>query len=250
MKKNAESVGIYPYHIKSFEADFTGKAPLTVICNYLLYSAGLHADERQFGLDELLKANKAWVLSRFNVVIQEYPKRNDHIFVETWVENMQGLFTIRKFNLLDNSQNLLGSASTTWALIDLNTRRPQRIDLIVKNLPLVSQKDCLAETPEKIDISHPSQLVSTNAVKYSDLDILRHLNSVKYIQWVMDTLPIDLFDDNHLVQFQINYLAETQFGESVEIASAQHGTNWWHELKRKSDNRIVCRTHSVWKKNF
>lgn len=250
MEKYAEAVGSYPYQIRPFEADFTGKVPLTVICNYLLNSAGLHARERSFGIDDLLQQHKAWVLSRFRVVMQQYPKRDDHIFVETWVESMQGLFTLRKFNLLDANKQWLGSASTSWALIDWDTRRPQRIDEFVKNPPLVPQKECLAESPEKIDIPQPTEKIDTVTVKYSDLDILRHLNSVKYIQWVVDTFPLTYFENNQLIQFQINYLAETQYGEEIEIYTIQNHNTWWHELKRKTDNRTVCRTQTVWKDEF
>jgi acyl-ACP thioesterase len=159
---------------------------------------------------------------------------------------MQGLFTSRKFNLLDAHQQLLGSASTSWALIDWDTRRPQRIEAFVKDPPLVPQHHCLAEAPEKISIAQTVQPMGTTTVKYSDLDMLRHLNSVKYIQWVVDTFPIDYFEKYHLAHFQINYLAETQYGEEIEIYSTREGNTWWHEFKRNADHRIVCRTLTVW----
>ncbi len=248
MEKETERIGKYSYQIRPFEVDFTGKAPLTVVCNYLLNSAGLHARERNFGIDDLLKQHKAWVLSRFNVVIQQYPKRDDTILVETWVESMQGLFTSRKFNLLNADKQLLGSASTSWALIDWDTRRPQRIEEFVKNPPLIQGKECLAEVPEKIILPQPAEFLETVTVKYSDLDMLRHLNSVKYIQWIVDTFSIEKLETSQVSQFQINYLAETNFGEEIEIHSAKEGETCWHELKRKTDDRVVCRTKTVWGK--
>jgi acyl-ACP thioesterase len=246
MEKYTAPIGSYAYQIRPFEVDFTGKTPLTVICNYLLNSAGQHAHERRFGLDDLLPQHKAWVLSRFRVVMRQYPKRDDQVFVETWVESMQGLFTSRKFNLLDAHQQLLGSASTSWALIDWDTRRPQRIEEYVKDPPLVQHKQCLAAPPEKINITQPVQPMGTATVKYSDLDMLRHLNSVKYIQWVVDTFPVDYFEKYHLAHFQINYLAETQYGEEIELYSTREDKTWWHELKRKADHRLICRTQAVW----
>jgi acyl-ACP thioesterase len=59
-------------------------------------------------------------------------------------------------------------------------------------------------------------------VVYSDIDFNDHVNSMKYLEWMVDTLMADpaggeTFRTGGAVRMDINYLHEAKLGASLEI---------------------------------
>jgi acyl-ACP thioesterase len=55
---------------------------------------------------------------------------------------------------------------------------------------------------------------------YTDIDFNGHVNNVRYIQWIEDTLDPKLLESAVKMRFDINYLSEILGGEVTEILSA------------------------------
>jgi medium-chain acyl-[acyl-carrier-protein] hydrolase len=45
-------------------------------------------------------------------------------------------------------------------------------------------------------------------VKYSDIDINGHVNSIRYIQWISDCFSLDCYRKCQVKRFEINYMTE------------------------------------------
>ena len=78
-------------------------------------------------------------------------------------------------------------------------------------------KHAIEDVPEKIDPLKPGQPEASIQVRYSDLDINKHVNAGRYIAWVQDQFPIEHYLHNQIKTFQINYHNETRFGETVQL---------------------------------
>ena len=117
-------VGEYHFTIRPFEVDFRNKLTLPLLINYLLNVAGYHADARGFGMEKINKDNRSWVLSRIAIELYKYPINNDEIMIQTWVENVMKMFTLRNFAIIGKNNEIYGYAKTVWAMIDTETRKP------------------------------------------------------------------------------------------------------------------------------
>ena len=60
-------------------------------------------------------------------------------------------------------------------------------------------------------------------VKYSDIDVNGHLNSMKYIDHVMDLFSLDHYRNYQLRRMEIAYVAEGHFGDTVRIYHIDEG---------------------------
>jgi acyl-ACP thioesterase len=60
-------------------------------------------------------------------------------------------------------------------------------------------------------------LVRTIDTYYNDVDINGHINSVKYIEHVLDLWPLDWYRNHAVKRFEIAYVAEAHAGDQLSF---------------------------------
>jgi acyl-ACP thioesterase len=74
---------------------------------------------------------------------------------------------------------------------------------------------------------------------YSAVDIVGHVNNTRYVEWICDAFPLDMFKQHKLDWMQINYEHEILPGEEVSILvnpTAQDAHLWSLEGRNCSNN--------------
>jgi acyl-ACP thioesterase len=244
-----EKIGLYPFTVQPYQVDFQQKITLMGLGFYLLESAGIHADQRGFGLRDLLKKGKAWFLTRLAIRMERYPLQYEKIWIETWVEEVGDVFTSRNFKVLDERKEVIAGASSSWAMIDLRSRRPEPLKEHLSDDHVLRGHPSLVERTEKVPPLNPSDLeIRPYRVAYSDLDIMRHVNSIRYIQWMLDLFPLDLFEERQVRQLDINYMAETNFGDEMEFRkeAREERRDYLVEMVKGERQSPVCRGRVRW----
>lgn len=115
-------------HIHTLQMDPRGKAHLTAICNYLQEAASMHAFKAGLGFDDVVNRNQVWVLTRLKVQIEKYPSWNDQLTLHTWSRGNEGIFYLRDFYFLNEEGSEIIRATSSWAALNLKTRRPELVD--------------------------------------------------------------------------------------------------------------------------
>ena len=234
-----DKVGKFDLVAEPFHVDFTSRLSLGVLGNHLLNCAGFHASDRGFGMSDLNEHHYTWVVSRLSIEMFDMPRAYEHFFVETWIERVYRLFTDRNFLISDKDGKTLGYARSVWAMIDLETRRPA--DLLSLHGGTISDwvcdKTCPIEKPSRLKAAC-STLMGTHKVAYSDIDINGHVNSIKYIEHILDRYPLDMFREGRGVRrFEIAYIAETHYGDTLSFFSSP--TTDEIEVKNGSGETVV-----------
>ena len=241
-------VGSFKFHIESYVCDFTEKATLTVMSSFMLDAASIHAQERGFGYEHILRDNVVWVLSRLSIQMEEYPGHNQDLTVETWIETVSRFFTQRCFCFINQSGKIIGYARTIWAALDMQTRRP--IDIQAWRPDMLqyveTEKHCPIEKMGKIP---PVEGVDSNmgyTVRYSDIDINKHMNSVKYIEHAINIFDLNIFKEKFIHKFEIVFLAEGMFGDKLKLYK-QNLSEIEYIIDTKKGEESVCRIRIIWK---
>lgn len=220
-----EKTGHYEFVAEPFHVDFTGRLFMGVLGNHLLNCAGFHASDRGFGIANLNESNYTWVLSRLAVELTEMPKAYGKFAIDTWIENVYRLFTDRNFAITGPEGKVYGYARSVWAMIDMDTRKPA--DLLTLHGGRITDytladKMCPIEKPGRIKVS--SQTACRNVdIRYSDIDINGHVNSIKYMEHVMDLFPKEWYADRHLYRFEMAYVAESYYGDTLSFFRESKG---------------------------
>jgi len=109
--------------------------------------------------------------------MKEYPTAFDKINLYTWIDEVGRLFTSRCFELADENGKTFGFARSIWAAIDVETRRPTLLDIEALG-KYIDERPCPIEKPGKIMPAENKAEGIPYSIKYSDLDINGHFNSV------------------------------------------------------------------------
>jgi acyl-ACP thioesterase len=235
-------VGTYTFRIESYVCDFRGKATLPTIGNFILQAATMHAQERGFGYEDVSKDAVAWVLSRLSIDIYEYPNHNETFIVETWIEDVMKFFTQRCFKFKNSDGKTIGYARSIWAGINTTTRRP--VDLSVWRADMFDYTDNTIECPVEKSTKIPAadgEPIMGYTVRYSDIDINNHMNSIKYIEHTTDIFDLDFFKNNNIRKFEIAYMAEGSFGDKLKLYKNEISPNECVIDTKKGDESI-CRS--------
>lgn len=183
--------------------------------------ANVHAALLKFGYDELITENNVWVLSRIKVRFIKFPKWRDKVTLRTWHKGTAvSIMGLRDFDLLDENGETAVAATSSWLIMNLETRKIARQDSMEICRDAFSQArlvDALGKPCGKIREPEDKKHISAHKVLYSDVDFNMHANNAKYIQWIMDCLDIEFIKTYSVKEFQINYINESKLGEEIRI---------------------------------
>ncbi len=221
METALPKIGTYEFLCEPFHCDFTKKLFVGFLGNHMLNSADYHSNARDFGMHYLGPLNKTWVLSRLAIEVVEMPEAYDRFSVSTWVESAMRYFTNRNFVVrsLDSEDHVLAYGKSIWALIDTETRQPQDI-LSIRDGEIANY---IESTPSPIGklsrVKMSKDAVKCHEIKttYTDTDYNGHVNSIKYIDHIMDIFPIEFHKEHKLKRLDIAYVAETYCGDVLSF---------------------------------
>lgn len=183
--------------------------------------ANCHATVLGFGYDDLMRTRTAWVLSRMHIHFDEYPKWRDEVVLKTWHKGKDGLFWLRDFEMKDPGGNPLVRATTSWLVLNIDTRHISR-DTAILDEGTACCENAIGRACEKLSAPKDAGWteLGTHKVTYSDVDMNSHTNNAKYLQWVTDALGYEVMTGGTLRDIKINFNGETRPGETVTLSRA------------------------------
>ena len=211
------------YTITCYEADANQFMRPTAMLDLMQEAANVNASTLGFGYDEMMNSNTAWVLSRIHVKFNNTPKWRDEVNLKTWHKGVSKLFYLRDFILSDKEGNPMVLATTSWLIIDMNTRR------LVRNSDLALSDTAMhaIETPADkvvVPVDIEPELVRKHPVTWSEIDTNGHVNNVKYAVWAIDAVKQEEIKERPLKELLINYDAEVMPGDVVKISRVRQET--------------------------
>ncbi|MBQ8957713.1 MAG: acyl-[Bacteroidales bacterium] len=221
-------IGKYEFMAEPFHCDFSGRLFLGHLGNQMLNAADFHSTDRGFGMKYLMSIKRSWVLSRLAIEMEEMPAQYEHYNIETWVEGAMKFFTSRNFCVSDANGKVYGYGRSIWAMIDTETRQPTDIYAIDNgaiNNWIVADKPSPIEKSGRVKMSENAGFVRSIDINYNDIDINGHVNSVKYIEHVLDLWDVAWYREHRLKRFEIAYVAETHQGDTLSFYSEQTAEN-------------------------
>ncbi|MDP2968786.1 MAG: thioesterase [Deltaproteobacteria bacterium] len=239
------------YLVSFYEVDAKNRVFLPSLWKYLQETAWNHANRIGIGYLDLARNNHFWILSRLAIDMDEYPGWGDKIQVKTWLLGSSRLFAFRDFSILREDGRIIGGAKSAWVVLNLKSRKPQRIEPFLKDLSSLSDQHGAETALNKLPaLSHPGE-ETFFTVHYSDLDMHQHVNNARYIEWVLDSYPLEMNQTHHISTFEINFLAESNCGDELSIQSERQkdsSPTFLHTMIRKEDGKELCRARVKWRR--
>jgi medium-chain acyl-[acyl-carrier-protein] hydrolase len=219
-----------------WEINFTQCAPngylkYVDLCNLLQLTAAEHSIIGGLSFNDMQVYHQAWVLSRIRVEIEALPKWQDKVTVKTWIESLEGSRSIRNIEMYLNGKKIAG-ATTFWAVFNTQLRKAEPLALPHGHFEKYPDHKATSKSFTRINILQETQKVAERTVVLSDLDIVNHVNNVKYLEWCLDILEPKSILKQEVKNFEMNFLRELNGKDQVEInISKEENQNYFSVTK-------------------
>ncbi|WP_080903320.1 acyl-[acyl-carrier-protein] thioesterase [Parabacteroides sp. Marseille-P3160] len=238
-------VGEYTYVTEAYSLDFRGRVMIPTLGNYLLHAATRHATGRGFGYSDMNQKQTTWVLSRLALQMEGYPLLDEPIRIYTWIDEVSRLFTERCFEITASDGKTLGYARSIWAAIDTESRRAAPLDETALK-EYLTDRPCPIARPGKIRPVEGETEGVVYRVKYSDLDVNGHLNSIKYMEHILDLFDLETFRTKEISRFEIAYQAEGRYGMDLSLHLKELQENQY-DAAICNEGKSICRASIIWR---
>jgi len=241
-------IGEFHFVSESYLLDFRGRVTIPMMGNYLLHASSTHAEQRGFGFNDMKKQGCAWVLSRMVIEMISHPTMLQPFTITTWVEEINKFFTSRCFAIRNEAGEAIGYCRTLWAAIDLETRKPTDLSLLLNNLgSFIVDEPCPIEKPGKIQAAERDTPGIPYKVCYSDLDVNGHFNSIKYMEHLLNMFDIEMFRHKEVSRFEIAYMAEGKYGMELSLYKKEITPDRYITSICDEAGKAICRAEITWK---
>ncbi len=230
------------FQVNPTECDFNRHWKPASIFQHLTDIAGTHAALLGVGFDAMLAQNLYWIHSRMKIQFLQIPRAGDLVTIRTWPKTIRRrLLYIRDFLVQDQDGRALLAASSAWVIIDAASRRIVSPKSVNFDIPAVTDPVGLDDPLDSLRLSPGGEERLRLRAGYSSLDLVGHVNNSRYVEWICDAFPLEMFRLHHLDWLQINYQHEILPGEQVAILVHPSSTdaNLW-EIQGRNLSNASC----------
>ncbi|XP_074579950.1 palmitoyl-acyl carrier protein thioesterase, chloroplastic-like [Curcuma longa] len=260
------------FSIRSFEIVADQTASIETLMNHLQETALNHV--RNAGLmgagfgstPEMSKRNLIWVVTKMQVLVEQYPSWEDVVQVDTWVASSGKNGMRRDWHIRDyhTGQTIL-RATSVWVMMNKQTRRLSKIPEEVRaeiecyfmhRNPIIDDD---GRKLLKLEDDTAEYIQTGLTPRWSDLDVNHHVNNIKYIGWILESVPDSILESHELAGLTMEYRREcgrdsvlqslAAVSSSSVNGSPETGMECQH-LLRLEDGSEVLRARTEWRPKY
>lgn len=218
----------------------SNKLNIKSLIYYLQEIAGKHSSLAGYGLNDIPNTHVSWLLLDWKVKMFSHPKYGEQLSINTWPRILEKFYSYRDYEVFDSNNNLVAIASSKWLLINTETKKIERISPeIINNFNGVENKKVFEETlNEKPNIPEDLDLRFTYTIQRRDIDTNGHVNNLCYIDYALETIPEEIYNNNEFNNIEIHYKKEIKYKNTINCYYSF--VNEKHIITIKSeDNKIL-----------
>ncbi|XVF08670.1 hypothetical protein REPUB_Repub07fG0022800 [Reevesia pubescens] len=237
--------------IRSYEIGPDKTATMETLMNLLQETALNHVTSsglagNGFGATREMSLRKLiWVVTRINIQVERYSCWGDVVEIDTWVDAAGKNAMRRDWIIRDYyTHEIITRATSTWVIMNHETRRLTKIPNQVRQevIPFYLNRIAIAE--EKNDVEKIDKLTDENTERtrsgleprWSDIDANQHVNNVKYIGWILESVAMNVLEDYNLTSMTLEYRRECRQSNLLESLTSSTA-NVTEDSNNSSSNR-------------
>jgi acyl-ACP thioesterase len=238
------------FRVHSYDTDPAGFLSPRALCAFLQEAAGGDADRAGYTMERLAREGLTWMVQWLRVEVGRYPRRGETVTVTTWARAFERAIARREFDVVDASGARVATGTSRWAVVDLVARRVVRLPEFVRAAPVPDRPPLLDREPVSVGTAGPVERERRFEVRRGDLDMVRHVNNTRYVEWALETVPDEVHHGAQPRAFEIAFRREAVYGDAVVVRTrrlpGQGEVAFAHELVADGPGHELARAASVW----
>lgn len=219
------------------------------LANYLQDTADRHAIVLGVGMPALAEQGLSWVLHRMKITIFRWPKIAEEIKVETNPSGLERVFVYRDFRVLDQTGELLMTATSTWLVFDTEKRSMVQPGAYFNDIfEPYKALEFLPRAIQKVPTRPKMEPMRRDVgARYNEIDTNDHVNNSVYFQWFIEPLSAQFLEGNRCTVFDIIFKKEcSREDQIVSIAYPLDSTSFLHIIINQEGKEVAVGT-SAWR---
>lgn len=225
------------------------KPKMTHILHFFQDMASEHSSYLKVSGLDLREKNYKWVISKYHIKVHHKIKWMDELIVETWRSPFKNLYEIREFKITDHNQNVVITAVGIWIMIKIDTLKPVRLDRFLPEAMLISNQPNNIDLP-KISCPDRTDIEKIFYVHYQDIDQNLHVNNTVYLNWAMETVPVEILQTFNPLQIDISFHHESSYGQKINsrVHLLKNGNELitYHQILDFTDHTVLSLLQIKW----
>ena len=239
------------YEVHYYETNYRLECKISSIINYFCDIGSKQSEELGVGIDYLTERRLAYVFYRYDIKVNRYPKYGEKIKVVTMAKSFKKFYASRAYEIYDENNEKIVEGEGIFLLINIDRRREVRIQehqYIAYGVDIESCPDIKVTKLEKLT----KEMNKNNfKVRYGDIDSNMHVNNVKYVEWAVESLPLEIVSNYELKELSVVFEKECRYGAEVsasyEIRENEDGVEIFHKIADIEGKELTVLI-SKWKK--
>ncbi|XP_076909353.1 palmitoyl-acyl carrier protein thioesterase, chloroplastic-like [Bidens hawaiensis] len=256
------------FSVRSYDIGQDGKASIETIMNYFQEATANIAKvlgETGDGSGSSYK-DLTWVVTKIQVEVDRYPAWGDVIRVMKPYLSISGKHSLRWDMLICDCETseVLVRATSNMVAMNRSTKRlskiPDEIRAILNQFFVEKSRIIVKDTRilPKLDETTAGHVCSGLMPRWSDLDIQEHVNNVKYIGWILESIPESHLKNYELASMTLAYYKECEKDCILQsltsiLKTDNNGYNHvdcHHMLRLEEDGSVVVKGWTRWRPKF
>ena len=230
-----------------------GEASPTTILTLLEETAADHCFSINHSLYDLEEQNIGWVVLSGVIKMDRYPRYREKITIRTWLSSYSTIKGIRENIIYDEQGNIIGRSKGLWVFFDIKKRRPIQIFDNIKEKWSSCNEECINhDITKKIDSIDTAIYYKDFIINRFDVDTNQHVNNIRYLQWLIESIPEEIIDNFYLHHIDGRFIAEALLGDIIMSYTEMDILNnsFTHTIKNQSNNKPCATAKTLWKERI
>lgn len=238
------------YFLSAGETNAEAELSLPLLTSRIIDISTAHANALHIGNPDMADRGCGWVLSRLALEMFRYPRVNERYRLTTWIESYNRHFSERIVQVCSQEGETLGYSRAVWMILDYNTREsvglshlpiPQDLP-IPDGCPIARQGKHVPVFPMDYAGELPRGALRATAepyeyrFKYCDLDFYRHVNTVRYIELLLNRLTLKDLDATRVRRMELAFMHEATYGQHALVYRSDRGLESCFSINNKDTN--------------
>lgn len=244
----AERHGMYSYQsrIRYSELDETGHLRLESLLDYFQDCSTFHSEDVGLGVEYLAEHHMVWVLSSWQIVVEQYPKLGQTVTVGTQPYDFKSFLGFRNFLMRDETGDLLAYANSIWSLLDTRTGHPVRPTAEIATGYGIGERLDMEYAPRRISLPEAMDAGEPVQIRAHHLDINHHVNNGQFVRIAIDSLPeafMAVDKENQIQQvrqLRVEYKKQVLLGEVLTPYIAHTGDRVYVIALKDGQEDLCC----------
>lgn len=200
------------------DVGYQNKITNTAMIAYLEDAGGIHSNFAGYGLNDIDRTKKSWMLLDWKIELYKRPKYADKIIIKTWSRKTNKIYAYRDFEIFNENRELIGIATSNWILYDIEKQKITRLGEYIDEAYQIEDAEVFEN--EKFEkLIEPENYIEKANFKVSRnlIDVNNHVHNIYYMDIANEVLPMDIYGQTEFNKIRIMYKKGIKLNENVNV---------------------------------